>query len=99
MAQTSSVSNLTSVVAKLGPLGTIGSFLLAGSIAFSSWSGKTALNNQTVQSNSQQIQALQKQVTSLQETVAQQLVIANEIKNMKEQQVRLQVSVDRLNEK
>jgi archaellum component FlaC len=86
----------STALARITKLGPAASLVLAVSLVFTSVIGKFTTNSDTTSQNAQKIEALSKQVANLQEQVANQLVIANELKNVKESQQRTQTSVEKL---
>lgn len=84
------------VLAKLSKVSTIASFVLAIALVVSASIGRSATNAQQVAYNTDTIKNLKGQVDSLQQQVAQQQVIAAELKNVKENQEDLKQSMDNL---
>jgi hypothetical protein len=85
--------NMLDKFQKLSP---VGSLLLAAALAFTALIQRSAVNQQTVQSTVSEVQNLKQQVKALQDQVAQQDIIANELKNVKDQGSQTQQSVNRL---
>jgi len=67
---------------KLKEFSGIGSFVPAAAIAFSAFSGRTAVTAKNTEENKAQIENLQKQVSALQLEVAQNQVIAARVQGV-----------------
>jgi type VI protein secretion system component VasK len=87
---------IQSTISKMGKIGSISSFVLAASIAFTGWIGHSATNVQQLNQNTETIKQLQEQVRGLQIEVEHSKVIDSELKDVKEQNVQTQNSVGRL---
>jgi len=92
------VADATPFLDKVTKIGSFGSFVLAAALMVSSFVGKNAVNAQTVQTNTQTIQELRHQLDVLQQQVSQQQVIANEVRNVKEQVVQTNSGLNRLSD-
>lgn len=84
------------LLSKFSKVSTIASFVLAIALVVSASIGRSATNAQQVAYNTDTIKTLKGQIENLQQQIAQQEVIANELKNVKENQDGLKQSIDNL---